>query len=111
MACCAPPGAATAVRRHRGPWAVAVSFPTAGPFRPAALILGSTALVVGALLVTGASLGALLRHSGGAVRKAGSGVSVEMTHGAVYEVEGGRVSRIQLFLEPAHALAAAGVSE
>jgi DNA segregation ATPase FtsK/SpoIIIE, S-DNA-T family len=37
-----------------------------------ALILGSTALVFGALLVTGASLGALLRHSGSAVRKAGT---------------------------------------
>jgi DNA segregation ATPase FtsK/SpoIIIE, S-DNA-T family len=35
-----------------------------------ALILGSTALVFGALLVTGASLGALLRHSGSAVRRA-----------------------------------------
>jgi S-DNA-T family DNA segregation ATPase FtsK/SpoIIIE len=34
-----------------------------------ALILGSTALVFGALLVTGASLGALLRHSGSAVRR------------------------------------------
>jgi S-DNA-T family DNA segregation ATPase FtsK/SpoIIIE len=37
-----------------------------------ALILGSTALVFGALLVTGASLGALLRHSGSAVRRAGT---------------------------------------
>jgi DNA segregation ATPase FtsK/SpoIIIE, S-DNA-T family len=37
-----------------------------------ALMLGSTALVFGALLVTGASLGALLRHSGTAVRRAGS---------------------------------------
>jgi DNA segregation ATPase FtsK/SpoIIIE, S-DNA-T family len=37
-----------------------------------ALILGSTALVFGALLVTGASLGALLRHSGTAVRRAGT---------------------------------------
>ncbi len=37
-----------------------------------ALLLGSTALVVGALLITGASLGALLRHSGSAVRRAGT---------------------------------------
>jgi DNA segregation ATPase FtsK/SpoIIIE, S-DNA-T family len=37
-----------------------------------ALILGATALVFGALLVTGASLGALLRHSGSAVRRAGT---------------------------------------
>jgi DNA segregation ATPase FtsK/SpoIIIE, S-DNA-T family len=37
-----------------------------------ALILGSTALVFGVLLVTGASLGALLRHSGSAVRRAGT---------------------------------------
>jgi DNA segregation ATPase FtsK/SpoIIIE, S-DNA-T family len=37
-----------------------------------ALILGSTALVFGALLITGASLGALLRHSGSAVRRAGT---------------------------------------
>ena len=37
-----------------------------------ALILGSTALVFGALLITGASVGALLRHSGSAVRKAGT---------------------------------------
>jgi S-DNA-T family DNA segregation ATPase FtsK/SpoIIIE len=37
-----------------------------------ALILGSTALVLGALLITGASLGALLRHSGTAVRRAGT---------------------------------------
>ena len=37
-----------------------------------ALILGATALVFGVLLITGASLGALLRHSGSAVRKAGT---------------------------------------
>jgi S-DNA-T family DNA segregation ATPase FtsK/SpoIIIE len=37
-----------------------------------ALILGGTALVFGALLITGASLGALLRHSGSAVRRAGT---------------------------------------
>jgi DNA segregation ATPase FtsK/SpoIIIE, S-DNA-T family len=37
-----------------------------------ALLLGATALVFGALLVTGASLGALLRHSGSAVRRAGT---------------------------------------
>jgi S-DNA-T family DNA segregation ATPase FtsK/SpoIIIE len=37
-----------------------------------ALMLGSTALVFGVLLVTGASLGALLRHSGSAVRRAGT---------------------------------------
>ncbi len=37
-----------------------------------ALILGATALVFGGLLVTGASLGALLRHSGSAVRRAGT---------------------------------------
>jgi S-DNA-T family DNA segregation ATPase FtsK/SpoIIIE len=36
------------------------------------LILGSTALVLGGLLITGASLGALLRHSGTAVRRAGT---------------------------------------
>jgi S-DNA-T family DNA segregation ATPase FtsK/SpoIIIE len=37
-----------------------------------ALILGATALVFGVLLITGASLGALLRHSGSAVRRAGT---------------------------------------
>jgi DNA segregation ATPase FtsK/SpoIIIE, S-DNA-T family len=37
-----------------------------------ALILGCTALIFGALLITGASLGALLRHSGSAVRRAGT---------------------------------------
>jgi DNA segregation ATPase FtsK/SpoIIIE, S-DNA-T family len=37
-----------------------------------ALILGTTALVFGALLITGASVGALLRHSGSAVRRAGT---------------------------------------
>jgi S-DNA-T family DNA segregation ATPase FtsK/SpoIIIE len=37
-----------------------------------ALILGCTGLVFGALLITGASLGALLRHSGSAVRRAGT---------------------------------------
>jgi len=37
-----------------------------------ALILGATALILGVLLVTGASLGALLRHSGSAVRRAGT---------------------------------------
>jgi DNA segregation ATPase FtsK/SpoIIIE, S-DNA-T family len=36
------------------------------------LILGCTALVFGGLLITGASLGALLRHSGSAVRRAGT---------------------------------------
>ena len=37
-----------------------------------ATILGSTALLAGVLLLTGASIGALLRRSGGAVRRAGS---------------------------------------
>ena len=37
-----------------------------------ATILGSTALLVGILLITGASIGALVRRSGSAVRRAGS---------------------------------------
>jgi len=39
----------------------------------------------------------------------GSGVPVELTHGAVFEFRDGRVTRIRLYLEPSEALAAAGL--
>jgi ketosteroid isomerase-like protein len=41
----------------------------------------------------------------------GSGAPVEMHLGVVYDVEGGRVIRIQNFINPADALEAAGVPE
>jgi ketosteroid isomerase-like protein len=41
----------------------------------------------------------------------GSGVPVALSHGAVFDIQGGCVTRIRLFLEPAQALEAAGLSE
>jgi ketosteroid isomerase-like protein len=37
-----------------------------------------------------------------------SGAPVELTHGAVYEFDDGRINRVRLFLDPADALRAAG---
>jgi ketosteroid isomerase-like protein len=51
---------------------------------------------------------AVLRQSGTGT---GSGVSVELAHGAVFELQGGRVTRIRLYLEPTDALDAAGLPE
>ena len=41
----------------------------------------------------------------------GSGVPVELNYGAIFELEEGRVVRLRVFLSPAQALEAAGLSE
>jgi ketosteroid isomerase-like protein len=41
----------------------------------------------------------------------GSGVPVELTHGGVFELRDGRVTRITLYLEPGDAFKAASLSE
>ncbi len=51
---------------------------------------------------------AFLRQSG---TGRGSGVPVNLIHGGVFDLKDGRIARISLYLDPADALKAAGLSE